>query len=227
MVGAELLDGVVGRAARLALVPAIEREQREAAVRDHERRAHRGHRVAPVPGYEVHDLEHPRQKELDPHDAEHAPHGHEHAVRAPVDRQERARVVPGDDAEGELHEPAGEVLERASDDGAHQEDEHDVLVVEAVERHGHEHGSEPVDRRERPEQKPGAVLVVAGVDHGEVVGRLDGEPQHAAYDEYPEQVEEVEGDEPLARLVAAERAVLGLLARFHVAQFALQLALLG
>ena len=68
---------------------------------------------------------------------------------------------------------------------------------------------------------------MAGVDHDEVVHRLDAQAQDAAHHEYPEDVEEVEGDVAFAGFVAPERAILGGLARLHVAQLAAQLALLG
>ena len=99
--------------------------------------------------------------------------------------------------------------------------------MEAVERHGHEHGAEPVDGRERAVEHAGAVLVVSRVHHHEMVDGLNDEAEHAADHENPEQVEEVELDEAFARLVASQRAVLGALARLHVAQFALQRALFG
>ena len=98
--------------------------------------------------------------------------------------------------------------------------------MEPIERYGHENRPESVNGGEGPDEHAGSVLVVARLHHGEMVDGLEHEPEHAADREYPEQVEEVEGYESLARFVAAERAVFGRLARFHVAQFTLQFALL-
>ena len=69
--------------------------------------------------------------------------------------------------------------------------------METIERHRHEHCAEPVDGRERSEQKTCPVLVVAGLDDEEVVGGLYRETSYAAYEEHPEQVEEVELDKSM------------------------------
>ena len=99
--------------------------------------------------------------------------------------------------------------------------------MEPIERHGHEHGPKAIDGRERAEQHAGTVLDLARLHHHEMEHRLDDQSQHAAHDEDPEDVEEVQGDVALPRLVAAERAILHLFARLQVAQQALQFALLG
>lgn len=64
--GTEALDCVGGLMAGFALVPGVQGEQSHGAVRDHERGAYGGDAVAPIPGNHVDELEHARQKQLDP-----------------------------------------------------------------------------------------------------------------------------------------------------------------
>ena len=66
-----------------------------------------------------------------------------------VDGEEGAGVVPGDHAEGGLHVPGDEELERGADDTGDDEDEQGVAVPHAIERDGHEQGAKTVNRRER------------------------------------------------------------------------------
>ena len=208
-------------------VPTVERLQRHDGVHEHERRGDCGHGIAQLPGNQVHHVEHLRQERLYPQHAQHAPHCHEHAVRASIDREERARVVPGHRAECGFHKPADEELERAANHGAHQKDHRHRFVMEAVERHGHEHCAHAVDGRERPEQHARAILVLAGNNDDEVIYHFNDQAQHATDHENPEHVEEVERDIAAPCRVQAERSLLRLVARLHVAELALQLALLG
>ena len=97
--------------------------------------------------------------------------------------------------------------------------------MEAVEEHRHQHAATAVNGRERAEQQAGAILVAAEYD--EVEDGLDNEAQDAAHHENPEQVVEVQGDVALAGRVQPQRACLGGLAVFLVAQVAMQPALLG
>ena len=227
MLGAKRRHGVVCGHACEPSVPAVERDEGHDSVEQHERGANQRHGVAPFPGDQVDHVEHNGQKELDPNHAERSPHAHELEVRAASDAEKRARVVPGARAERELEEPADEILERPADHGAHDEDHDDVGLVETVERDGHQNGAEPVDRRERPPEHAGSDLVDAGVDDEHVVDRLDGVAHHAGDDEDPKQVEEIERDVSAARFIAAERSLLELLERLHVAQLALKLPLVG
>ena len=99
--------------------------------------------------------------------------------------------------------------------------------MEAVERHGHQHRANAVDGAKRPEQQSSPVFVNAGVHHQHVIDGLDDKAKHAAYHEYPEQIEEVQGDVAATGGIKAERAVFRLLPGFHVAQLAAKLALAG
>ena len=57
LLGAELLERVVGRRTCQARVPAVEGHERHGAVEDHERRAQRRDGVAPAPRDEVHRMQ--------------------------------------------------------------------------------------------------------------------------------------------------------------------------
>ena len=235
--GVELLDGRVARSARQSLVPAVECLQRHDAVHQHEQGAERGERVAELPRDEIDELQEARQAELDPHETERTPHAHEERARAATEdhrdgvgeeaEDRGAAVVPRRGTETHLHEPCGRRLEEAADDGAHHENDDGVRLVEAVERHRHEERAETVDGREGTEEQAGAVLVHAGFHHDHVVDRLDDEAKEAAHHEDPEEVEEVELDEALAFDIAAEHTDFGCLAVNHIAEVALQLALLA
>ena len=97
--------------------------------------------------------------------------------------------------------------------------------METVERNGHEHRPNTVDRRKRSIQKTRAVLVDARFNNGHVIDDLDNQTEYATHHENPEQIEEVQLDIAFARLVAAEGSVFGTLARLKVGQLALKAAL--
>ena len=99
--------------------------------------------------------------------------------------------------------------------------------MEAVERHSHQHRAHAVDGTKGPEQQSGTVLVNARVHYQHVIHGFDNKTEHAAHHEYPEQVEEVQGDVTASGGIKAERAVLCLLPGLHVAQLAAQLTLAG
>lgn len=236
MLGVELLDGRARRDAALAAEPAVERLQRHDAVDEHECGDRRGERIAHLPGDQVDELEKPGQAQLDPEQAERAPHEHERRGRAPGEQdrhgighagQQLIGVAPRDGAERRLHPPAHRRLENAADDGAHQEDDDEALLVKPVERDGEQHGAKAVDGAERPEQQAGAVLVDARFDVHHVEDDLDDEPEHATHHEDPEQVEEVQLYVALAREIAAEHAARRRHAVLQVAQVALELAFLA
>lgn len=113
----------------------------------------------------------------------------------------------------------------AADNGTHQENHEEIGFMETVERNGHEHRPNTVDRRKRSIQKTSAVLVDAWLNNSHVIDDLDNQTEYAAHHENPEQVEEVQLDIAFARLVATEGSVFGTLARLKVGQLALKAAL--
>ena len=76
-----------------------------------------------------------------------------------------------------------------------------------------------------PYKTPAPILVAAEDDR--MIDRFYEQTEHAAYDEYPEKVEEVELDIAFAGFVTSQCSLFGSFPRFHVAQLASQFALFG
>ena len=136
-------------------------------------------------------------------------------------------VAPRDHAERDLQKPPGKDLKAPADDGAHQKDDREVLLVKAVERDGEEHRADAVDGAKGSKEHARAVLPYTGFHDDDVPDLLEYQSQEARDHKDPEQVEEVELDVALAGLVAPEQALACGVAVHHVAQAALQFALLA
>ena len=237
VLGVEALDGRFGFEPADTLEPAVECLKSHDTVDQHEGGRHGGEAVAHLPGDEVDELEEVGQADFDPEDAQGSPHAHEWGGGAPAEDyrhdvwdaaagNELGRVAPGNRAERSLHPPTHCCLKASADQGAYQEDDKPVALVEAVERHGKNNGAESVDGGEGAKQQTGSVLIDARIDPGHVEDDLDDEAEHAADHEHPEQVEEVELNVALARGVTAQHAFLRRPALFHGAELFLELALL-
>lgn len=232
----ELRNGNIRFRAVDALIPIIERLQRHNAIDQHNDGEDDGSRVAALPRNHVDELEQPRQQQLDPDEATQAPQtgearagasAREDHERVGHTEQRYVRVAPRDHAKRGLHKPAHEHLKAGAEQGAHQENDDGVLFIEAVEHHGHEHGTKAVDGAEGAKQHTGAVLVDTRIVDGHMPDILQDQAEHAADKEYPEQVEVVELDVALAGFIAPEHALGGGVAVEHLLQAALQLALLA
>ena len=122
------------------------------------------------------------------HHAQHAPGQHEWAVRAPVDGQERSGVVPSQDAERRLHEPAGGEFERPARNGERHERHEQGPAPQQAPQDCHARAAHAVQRRERAEQQ--ALPVLPLVEHDDVEDVLDRQAHHAADHEHPEQLDD-------------------------------------
>ena len=136
-------------------------------------------------------------------------------------------VIPGNNTKRYLQEPGDGHFEKRSDACTHHKDDDRVLFIKAVERHRHEQGAKTVDRRERAKEEAGSILINTRLHHNHMPDGLKHQANNATCDKYPEQIEEVEANEPLACLVTAKHGIACGLAIDHVAQAALQLALLA
>ena len=72
-------------------------------------------RIANLPRNTLDQSQQSRQNQLDPNQAEDAPEEHVFAGCTPVNRKPLPRVIPCANTERGLHEPAGEIFERATD----------------------------------------------------------------------------------------------------------------
>ena len=219
-----------------ALIPIIERLQRHNAIDQHNDGEDDSSRVATLPRNHVDELEQPRQQQLDPDESAQAPQAGKARAGASARKdgervghaeQLHVRVAPRDHSKRGLHKPAHEHLKARAEQRAHQKDNDGVLLVEAVEHHGHEYGAKSIDGAEGAKQHAGAVLVDAGVVDRHVPDVLGDQAEYAADKEYPEQVEVVELDVAFAGFIAPEHALGGGVAIEHFLQAALQLALLA
>ena len=142
-----------------------------------------------------------RQNQLHPHQTEYSPEKHVFAGCTPINRQPLTRVIPRANTERNLHEPAGEIFERAANHRARAENQHPIRPPQVVEQHRQNHRAKTVDRRERPPQKTGAILPFA--EQHIVVQRLHHQTKHATDHKQPEQVEEIQRNVALASQITA------------------------
>ena len=87
--------------------------------------------------------------------------------------QELVGVTPCDGAKRGLHPPAHRGFEHAANDGANQEDDEEVLFIEAVEGHRKKYGAKAVDGAKGTKEQARAVLVDAGVNPNHMEDDLD------------------------------------------------------
>ena len=70
-----------------------------------------------------------------PNQTEHAPHHAKQEVRAPIDRAERAAIIPGDRMPEHFHDQARQVFHGGAEHHCYEEDDQIVSVVEPIEKH--------------------------------------------------------------------------------------------
>ena len=113
--GEELRNGRILRNPSHAGIPSVKRHQRHHAIDENEYETDQRQRIANLPRNALDQSQQSRQNQLDPNQAEDTPEEHVFAGRTPVNRKPLPRVIPCANAERGLHEPAGEIFERATD----------------------------------------------------------------------------------------------------------------
>ena len=157
-------EGVHRRGGRLPLDPlgpAAHRQQAHGAVKDHEQHQHPGEDLAEPVGELQDYLGGAGVDALDPQHPQDAPEQGVQQADAAVEVEGHIAVVPGGGAEQRLLPPGEQVLDDAAHDGSAEEGDGGAAVAVAVQRQGHDHGADAVDRVEGAVHQAGAALQIA------------------------------------------------------------------
>ena len=209
------------RDALCALVRAGQRRAGDERVEDQKCGEHNGQNAANALRDLLNPARHGGVNALEPDQAKQTPDDAEHQIRAPVDIERRAAVIPRYRSEDHLLPPAAQIFKRRADDAARDENDRAVLLVELIETKRDDRCAAAVDRLKRPVNQADAQLDLMGDE--ECPALLEHKTGNASDEKDPEQLRQVHAESKRAIL----RVFKGRFVFVEIARLALRLPALS